>query len=675
MEIQKKRLVSVVLLGTMFSSLLTGCSGGISSLTDDVNSHPPMTIEEVAGTRLVASTNQELESEIFQYVSDRIVVDGSKLIRPTSKDEANITTLLANINTQLQGKGGNVLSDEYANYLLLEFAKTPFEWQQSNKEIVGFDPASRLYFVDVTYTTTTTRKSVVPDSKIPLGDPDASRLQQKRYMDYITMLSVKSDSNGYEKYPILRDRFIKTWGEIEDIFKEQQGVSLYERTKEKGTQTGGIGKLTYSGLVTDNRLAKGAKMTVRYVLKYALNLGEETDLVVEALYLKGYELNGKEDILKSYKLEDKTALEVLKPFIDQLILSYHKCVEESNHIGLYSLFHDYSTIDKYYDEIRDYTYNSVGGHNYQILERKNNGKEVAVKVNRVNQIRARGAEMSLPTYEEELIYNIVLGKDDTIYLKDIYLLKSTLIGEPLSVIKNVTGISDQIQYSDVAFSEDNKVKVEELLKRFSQVVTNGDYSSDEFLACVDMGISSNTLNRMADYIKSIVPKQKAMYIVSWDTKTNVYCSVTVREVFECENGNIDTEAVIDMGNRNGEWKIVNYTRTVNIKTNAQDVREGADNALCINERKVAGETTQIVGSTERNEVELNKPVESAPVENTPVEETPIETPSVETEVVDGETSGGMVETPVDGEGSMTSENVSDSVSDSTGSAGSVSEFS
>ena len=92
-------------------------------------------------------------------------------------------------------------------------------------------------------------------------------------------------------------------------------------------------------------------------------------------------------------------------------------------------------------------------------------------------------------------------------------------------------------------------------------------------------------------------------------------------------------------------------------------------------RKLAGETTQIVGSTERNEVELNKPVESAPVENTPVEETPIETPSVETEVVDGETSGGMVETPVDGEGSMTSENVSDSVSDSTGSAGSVSEFS
>ena len=318
-------------------------------------------------------------------------------------------------------------------------------------------------------------------------------------------------------------------------------------------------------------------------------------------------------------------------------------------IGLFNLFFDYSTIDKYYDEIRDYTYNSIGGYNYQILQRK--GKEVVVKVDRVYQVRARGAEMSLPTYEETLIYNLVLGNNDTIYIKDIYLLHSELIGEPLSVIKNVTGISEQIQYSDVAFSETNKVKVEELLKRFSAVVTNNDYKSQEFLDCVDLGISQNTLNRMADTIKAITPYKKSTYIVSWNTKTNVYCSVTVREVFECENGNFDTEAVIDMGNRNGEWNVVNYTRTVNIKTT--NVMADTSNAFCVDERhpNAEGEVTKIEEVGSKSEVKVNEE-EQAPVvtpeitppteEQIPLEgeipvetpvETPIETPS-NTERVD-----------------------------------------
>lgn len=620
-------------------SLLVGCSN-ISKFADI----PSMTLAEVAGSRLVASTNQEVESEIYNYVSDRIVVDGAKLIDVSSKDEKNITSLLANINTQLSGKGGNVLTDEYANYLLLEFAKTPYEWVQSNKDIVGFDPAARLYFVDVTYSTTQTYKSVVPDSKIVNGDPEGDRLKQKRYTDYITMLTFKQNQN-IEKYNTMYGTFINRWGNIQDIFNEQQGVSLYNRTIQKNTDSGGIGKLTYSGLVSDNTLAQGAKMTVRYVLKYSLNLGEETDLAVEALYLKSYNLNGYENILKNYTLKDSASLEVLKPFIDQLILSYNKCVEESNHIGLYQLFNDYKTIDKYYDEIRDYTYNSIGGYTYKILERKNNAKEVAVQVNRINQIRARGAEMSLPTYEEILVFNIILGTNDNITIKDVYLLNSELIGEPLSVIKNVTGISDQIQYSDAAFSATNKKKVEELLVKFSQIVTNSDYTSADFLACVDLGISQNTLNRMVDTIKAITPNKKAMYIISWNTKTNVYCSVTVREVFECDNGNFDTESVIDMGNRNGVWKIVNYTRTVNIKTSNSVI--DTSKAFTVDDRTVEGQTTKIEDVNDKKDVEVNKPVDVDPGITDPLK--PIETENVESNPVDSETPSTepttQVETP------------------------------
>lgn len=640
-----KRVLSLFLLGVMTCSLLTGCSA--LSGGSELAQIPSMTLDEVAGTRLVASTNAEVESEIYNYVSDRIVVDGSKLIKVTAEDEKNITNLLANINTQLQGKGGNVLTDEYANYLLLEFAKTPYEWKQSNKEIKGFDPAARLYFVDVTYSSTSTYKSVVPDSKIPNGHPDSDAMKQKRYTDYITMLTAKYQGD-MEKYNLLHTNFINTWGEIEAIFDEQQGVSLYERTLKKGTQTGGIGKLTYSGLVSNNDLNVGATMTVRYVLKYALNLGEETDLMVEALYLKNYDLNNYEKILDGYELDDYTSIEILKPFIDQLILSYNKCVEESNHIGLYTLFDNYATIDKYYDEIRDYTYNSIGGYNYQVLER--NGKEVVVRVDRINQVRARGAEMSLPTYQETLIYNILLGTDDTIYIKDIHLLHSELIGEPLSVIKNVTGISEQIQYSDVAFSATNEAKVTQLIKDFSDVVANGDYSSSQFLKYVDLGISQNTLNQMAETIKSITPTKIHTYIVSWDTKTNVYCSVTVRQVFECKNGNFDTEAVIDMGNRNGEWKVVNYTRTINIKTT--NVIQDTSTALHMSENTAGSTVTEVVGGDTRQDVEVVQPIERPAETPTPTPEVTDPSTSENTETVEsneGEITESTEDTPVSSE--------------------------
>lgn len=619
-----KKYLSLILLLSIMVSLLSGCGVGSSALKDEIASIPPMTVEEVAGRRLVASTNQEVESEIYQYVTDRIVVDGSKLITVSGKDESNIRTLLANINTQLSGKGGTALTDEYANYLLLEFAKTPYEWSQSNMDIIGFDPAARLYFVDVTYATTKTYKSVVPDSKIANGDPDNYRLKQKRYMDYMTMLNYKypnTDNYGfavseneserqYQNYIKAYNLFVDRWGEVDDVFNEQQGVSLYERTLDKGTETGGIGKLTYSGLVSNENLSVGATMTVRYVLKYSLNLGEETDLAVEALYVKSFELNNYESLLNKYTLSDAASLEVLKPFIDQLILSYNKCVEESNHIGLYQLFEDYSTTDKYYDEIRDYTYNSIGAYNYRILARENSGRELVVRVDQVNQIRARGAEMSLPTYDETLIFTVVLCPDDAIRIKNVNLVSRTMIGEPLSVIKNVTGISDQIQYADVAFSDNNKQLVEQLIKDFSQVVANSDYSSEAFVRCVDLGISQNTLNRMADTIKSIVPNRKLTYIISWDTKTNVYCSVTVREVFECEKGSYDTEAVIDMGNRNGVWKVVNYTRTVNIKT-GEDVALDESTAFCVNTRGNKDvQTTVVEDVKDRNTVEAVTPVES-----------------------------------------------------------------
>lgn len=652
-----KRTICLFLSLLLICGVLSGCGVSFDKEEQEalevLKNTAPMKPEEVVNTRLVATTNEERESAMYKYIIDRIVVDPALLLKVSSADEKNINTLFTNINHQLEGKeyqnGANPLIDEYANYLLLEFSRTPYEWEESNKNILGFDPSARLYFVDVTYRTTSAKKNIVPDSKIPLGHPDAEAMQKKRYNDYIAISKMRYDNSltGYTSanYEEKVKEFNDTWGPEEDIFREQQGVSLYERTKELRKENSGIGLLTYSGLQSlgDKTFSKGAVMTIRYVLKYDLNLGEETEMVVDALYMKDYKLDEVSDIIANYKYDDTASIEVLSPFIDQLIWSYNKCVEESNFDGLYSLHEDFSTIDKYYEGIRDYTYNSIGGYTYDVIKRE--GHTVTVKVSRTNQIRARGAEMSLPTYDETLLFILELGRNDKILIKNIYLLERTMIGEPLSVIRNVAGISEKIQFSTVAFSEANRAAVIETLKKFTQLITNGDYSSSDYVAVVDLGVSQNVLNKISSSIKSIVPVKTASYIINWDSATNVYCNLTLRQVFECENGNYDTEAQVSLGNRNGTWKVVNYTRTVNIKSN-KAITEGQDTEnQWFQVRTTEGETTKvsniIAPVVEENKGDL--------VEHTG--QSDIGTPSIpsgetsENPSSTGEDLGGIVETP------------------------------
>lgn len=546
----------MVILGVMF--LLTACG------RNKVEDIPPLTLEEVAGKRLAQLSLEEKEGLIYRYVSDTLRVNEDNLIAIEQKDLYNINNLLREVSNTLRGSEDKAIPDEFINYLLLEFARTPYEWEQVEVKPIGMDPASRLYFVDVTYKNTNTFKTVIPSSKIPNGSPNEESLKQQRYRDYISYLSYKSRGN-IEQANLLLQEFENRWGKVSDVFNEQQGVSLAERTFQLNQDSGGLGKLTYSGLVQDSRFNSKATMTMRYVFKYRYNLGEEKDMGVVAIYLKDYSLDNVDAILSRYNTPSALGVEVLKPFIDQVIISYHKAVEESNDRGLYSLYYDYSTVDKYYDDLTRYTYNMFGGYTFEVLERS--GTNVAVKVDRIRKARAKGSDMSLPTYQETLIYNMVLDNDDKIRIRNVHLLKSSLIGEPVSLIKNVSGISETIQYSSQTFTKANREAVEEVLKKFMGVVFSAKVDTPEFAEVVDVGVSGATLQKMTDYITAIPnAKRKVNYLVSWDTRTNVFVSVTMREIFETDEGTFDTESVVDLANRNGKWKVVNYTRTINIKT-------------------------------------------------------------------------------------------------------------
>lgn len=609
MAISKKKLVCVLLSGVTGMSVV-GCN--------NIKSTEPLTLEEVAGKRLASITSDDREKIVFEQISGRIVVDKDNLIQIDEKDMSVISNLINSVNANLRGEDNKALSTEFANYLLTEFAKTPYEWEQSNIEAIGYDPATRLYFVDVEYKTNGNLKSAIATSKIPMGSPTEDVLKQKRYEDYMNYMTLRA--NGNPQADAKLNEFVSRWGSVESIKEEQQGVSLLERTRKKAksqpvveappvvettpvegegaegvvegevapvepvvetpvvqSSGNGIGKLTYAGLVSDNKLNVGAKMTVRYVLKYKYNLGEETDLMVNSLYVKNYELNDADNLLKSYNSENNKGVEVLKPFIDKLILSYNKAVETTNNIGLYQLFDNYGAIDKYYEDLSKYTYTNFGGYTYNILERS--GTNLVVQVDRVVKTRARGTEMSLPTYQETSIFNIVLDKDDTLKIRSVYPVKSTMIGEPLSVIENVSGVSDLINYSNESFTKENQDKVEAVLKQFSKAVIKGSVDCKEFNQSVDMGVSQLTLKKMADAITSIDANKKTTYIVNWGTKSNSFVSVTLRDIFETETGNYDTESIVDLANTGGVWKIVDYTRVLNVQT--EKTQMDSKDALCV----------------------------------------------------------------------------------------------
>lgn len=564
-------------------TIMTGCGNSEESqISTAVEAIEPLSLDEVASKRILSQNLEERAAEFTELIEDKKVVNSQNLSKVATKDRNAIIETFSKINAYLTGAPNseqvitnNQFSDNYANYLLLEMANTPYEWRQINQDVLGYDPKTRLYFVDVTYQTTGNTKLPVPNSKIPLGHPDSEELLAKRYQEYMAFGQMRHqiEQNGSSQVDLARvaeakRNFENRWGTIDSILWEQQNVPLIERTRQQDKSTGGLGKLTYNGLIINDKLSNlGAKMTIRFVLKYRLNLGEETDLYVASAYLKDYELLGADKVLEQYTLKDKTTVSILKPFIDRLIVSYNKAVEESNLFGLYSMYQNFSNWDKYYDEMDKYMYTSYGGYTFQILSR--DGSDVLIKVTQSLKYRAKvdrkdGTESSLPQYIGTYLYHLVLGKDDKIYISSIVPLKKELIGEPESVIKNVTTISDTIEYAKEAFSEDNAKKVNELLQKFAQVVVNNDGSSDAFLATVDMGVSNIALNRIVDTIKSIQAEREVMYVINWESRTNTFASARLKELFQRKDVNYETESEISMVNRGGTWKVIDYARKLNL---------------------------------------------------------------------------------------------------------------
>lgn len=455
----------------------------------------------------------------------------------------------------------------------------------------------------------------------------------------------------------------------------------------------GIGTYTYSG-ITKQTYPSEATMTFRFILDFKFNLGSQTTLNVSSVYLKDYLVVGFENSLGAENDSDKDSdtasldniaqsTSVVKPYIDRCIDSYQKCIEENDIEGLYKLYgvskslDDYSgrvisttsrfqDWDKYYLDWSKYAYTKFDAYEYEIIDWVED--RIRVKVTRNKKIRSKGSEMTMPSYTEEALLTLIVD-DDNVYIDNEVVFATHLVGEPVSMIKDVSGIANKIAYSEQSFSVENEAAVVEALKAFSKLQltyanapstpVSGSISDAGY---IDLGVGNETLAAIKETMGEYSgPTEKITWLGTWSTRSNVYCKVRIRELFFSASGSaIDTEAYVGLVSRNGVWTVVSYDRTLSTKSSltkdsvsdkgclSHDYANGTPSTSDFsvntdtsavgtvgaqtgnNTTSSATETTQ--SSSEAQPVET-QPVATEPVETQPVETQPVETQPVETEPV------------------------------------------
>jgi hypothetical protein len=250
------------------------------------------------------------------------------------------------------------------------------------------------------------------------------------------------------------------------------------------------------------------------------------------------------------------------------LLAYNRSIDEVNDPGLYGLYFDYGSVDKYYNDIRNSAYVKHMAYTYKVLAR--DGNTVLVRVDQTNKIRGKGTNMSFPTYSEVELVTFGVSDEDKLKILSMDLIKRELIGEPLTVVRDVVGVSEQMLFSEESFSRENRDKITEVLKEFSKIQLAGGISNPEFTTYVDTAVSSDELKIMRDALEAIKADQKVTWISSYIQSSNVYASLKIRELFIGEEV-YDTEAVVDLINRSGQWKIISYNRTLKIQLESANV--------------------------------------------------------------------------------------------------------
>lgn len=356
--------------------------------------------------------------------------------------------------------------------------------------------------------------------------------------------------------------FEARWGNLTEIYMTQNNTTLLERLAEAEGVKDTLGVYTYPGLVESLETTQ-ASITFRFVLEYAYNIGVNDYMSVRSVYLYDYDtFDAKDKLLEIYTTDDVRSKEVLEPFVESTINSYRKAAVSENHLGLNNIFVTYDKYDRYIADLNEYTYTNNGGFTFDIIGRK--GDEIAVILTQRSQKRAKGTNMTYPTYLETSLVKLKLCEDDIVRIVSMCLLDVEIIGEPMSIIRDVTGVSSQIEFERGAFTESNQILIENCMAEF--IGETIQYQSGNKLpSMVDIGVSDSTRESMKKTLETVASEADGatkayVFIKNYPDKSNLYTSTNLRIVYVKDGAPVcEVNSEVAMINRNGKWGIVNYT--------------------------------------------------------------------------------------------------------------------
>ena len=590
-----KKVIAVVMLGAILCT--SGCS--MSKPSDEIVKNTKAFTQEEIKANQTGVISAEQENIVYQYISNSVQINKDKLIAVDVNDAKIIKDKVVEINEALRtgktiipndtkaegNKTGNsqtsvvnienetaevkaapdktIISDSIANYMLHQFSKTPYTWEMSDCKIVGMDSATHLYFVDVYYHTTGETKAVLKDSKLTRGMDNYDIYALQRYQNYLAVVNNK-DNNDAKAYEIAKKSFEDRWGTVNEVAENLDFDSPLKYARKYGSKYKGIGSYAYAG-VNNTYNITGAKVVYRMVMGYNYNVSDQVIIEPKAVYAYNYSVDNAESLVNGLKTEQINASEIIGPLISRMIYRYEKAMDEADHHGLFGLYKSYKKYDQEIYMYDKYAYHKWGTYLYDIIGRKDDKIYVEVTFN--NKERTKGSAMSEATYKDVKLFTFIVDEDDNLHIIDVLDVNRDIVGEPLSVIQKVNGVQEQINYSENAFTESNKKAVEETIKEFMKLELTQTFNSEVFKNCIDLGINSSELDNIKKTLSSINANEVTCWITGYNTKSNLYVNVALREIYTNNEKHTAYETTANIGliNRNSKWFVVSYARTMNVK--------------------------------------------------------------------------------------------------------------
>lgn len=618
----KRKVVSLISGVLIVSFLLTGCGAGA-----DIS-----TLNKMQALNSESSTNDynlslsEKQSLVYAQVTERSLLDLSTLDACSDTEVQQVTQYMDEANKQLTGEvsaDNGVIDEGFTNYLLWEFEKSPYYWQRTRTGIRGIDSKSRSIIVDVDYSTIGFKKELHEDSHLVKGKPNYDKEAQVRHERWIRILRAKYSSASASDWQSELQKFEKAYGKPEEIFKEQRNLGLTEETYETGNQR------TYNGVSASELNQKGGSMTVRYILVPNYVLGINLGMDCKHMYITSYNIS--EDPTEGMELFKDDGYATISDNVYKMIDSYFKCIDEADMRGLYKLTDNFAALDKYYQDMSESAYSKHSSFTVSLFDIT--GTKITCGVQVSSKIRAKGSNMSMPSYTDR--YYVELGLiDEQLKVTQMTLLSRKLEGEPtINTEESETSGFD----ATIDLSSDARVSMEKLICDFGALQLSGDNSSDKFSNLVDYSMSEDKLIKMKEDYATMQGGTKVVYIENYQQGTTNYASIRCRELHQGEDKKIkESDVTYEFILKGEKWYIYGYT--VNSSTILNSDNLTTSGSLCLlKPDKVEAYTSQVSTDTaSETEGTKEKKVDSIVIEH----------PQVEPPVKNG-SSGGAVMLTVD----------------------------